>query len=195
MRIGKWGTRSVPMMALWCVLTLSACDDPFGPRTWSVVPDTLEVWSVSRPELQGLASALDLAGEPPLGLAIEAEGAIGAWDVALIDVGGGLALVPASYFPGHASSRAGIAVVTGTSFAELRRAPTDSAQFSREPVPLTADGVYVVRTRVAVCSDGSGTGVHYAKLRPIEIDVTAGRLRLETVNNPFCGDRALIPSD
>jgi hypothetical protein len=37
--------------------------------------------------------------------------------------------------------------------------------------------------------------VHYAKLRPIEIDVAAGRALLEAVNNPFCGDRALVTND
>lgn len=190
------GTRAafLVLLGLWS-LALNACDDPFGPRTWTGAPDTVQIWSASRLELQGFASALDLAGEPPLGVAIESTGSIGAWDVALLDRTGGLALAPAGFFAGHSSSRAGIAVITGTAFDALQRAPSDSASYSSEPVAVTADGVYVVRTRVAVCSDGTGSGVHYAKLRPLEIDVGAGRVRLEVVNNPYCGDRALVPTD
>lgn len=188
--------RGSGLLAL-CMIVLStgACDDPFGPRTWSAVPDTLEVWSASRVELQGRPAALDLAGEPPFPLEIESAAAIGAWDVVLMDGTEGLALAPASYFPGHASSRAAITVLTNTSFTELRQAPGDSMLYSREPVALSGDVVYVVRTRAALCADGTGTGVHYAKLRAIEIDVAAGRARVETVNNPYCADRSLIPPD
>ena len=136
---------------------------------------------------------VDFAGEPPFALPVESQTTIGNWDVALMDFEGGLALVPAVYFPGHTSSRARISVVTGTAFPDVERASSDSADYTAQPVPVRANEVYVVRSRAARCIDGTGGGVHYAKLRAIEIDVAAGRLRFETVNNPFCTQRSFIP--
>jgi hypothetical protein len=167
----------------------AACDDPFGPRFWSGVPDTTLIYSSSRAEYVGRASAFDFIELQ--GLPIELPGITGQWDVALADANGGLALVPAGEFAGI-SSRAGIAVFPNAELDDIAAAPRDTAAFSTAAVMLDPTTVYVIRTRRAQCGFGS-TGFRYAKMRPITIDVQAGTLSFEVVRNPYCNDRSLVP--
>jgi hypothetical protein len=167
----------------------AACDDPYGPRFWSDLPDTATVFSSSRIEHVGQPSAydfIDLRGVP-----IELPGITGQWDVALADVNGALALVPAGEFDGI-TSRAGIAVFPNAVLDDITTAPRDTAAFRMTAVAVEPATVYVIRTRRASCGFGT-TGVRYAKLRPIEIDALNGTLRFEVVRNPYCNDRSFIP--
>ena len=92
------------------VLIVAACDDPFGPAVWNATPDTVLIFSASRPEYLGQASAVDIATTTAVvALPIEAPGLTGNWDFALTDLDGGLALAPASAFEGVESrSRIGV---------------------------------------------------------------------------------------
>lgn len=171
------------------LLPLAACDDGFT-QEWVAVPDTIQLYSLSRPELVGRPSAYDFVNHAPL--AVEDLGATGQWDLALVDQGNELALVPASAFAGLVS-RAGIATVTSRTLEEVEEAPRDTAAFKITPVPIRLGTIYVVRTRRESC--GFGTGVRYAKLEPLQIDLVQGTLKFRTILNPFCNDRALIPPD
>ena len=186
------------------VLIVAACDDPFGPAVWDATPDTLTLFSASRPEYIGLVSAVDIANIPVVvALPIEAPGLTGNWDFVLTDSNGGLALVPASAFAGL-ESRARIGVLPDRTLEEVTQAPRDStasawpplsAPYSVEAVPLVAGDVYIVRSRRASCGGGLSSGYRYAKLRPVEINVAAGTYRFEIVRNPYCDNRSFVPPE
>jgi hypothetical protein len=169
---------------------LGACDDGFGPRFWDATPDTLLIHSASRNDYIGLASAVDVAAEPVTPLPIEVPGLTGNWDFALADEGGELTLLPASVIPGTAS-RARVALLQDRDFDTLEEAPRDTTLYSASAVAVRADAVYVIRSRRANC--GLSSGHRYAKLKPVDIDVTLGRLRFAIVRNPYCEDRSFVP--
>jgi hypothetical protein len=181
--------RLVPLV----VLMVAACDDPYGPARWNATPDTLLVYSASRAEYLGRASALDITQLPVAALPLEAPGVTGNWDIALTDADGGLALVPASAFAGL-ESRSRIGVVPSSLLEDVTQAPRDSASYTVEPVPVRAGDVYIVRSRRATCG-GFSSGYRYGKLRPIAIDEAAGTLRFEIVVNPFCDNRSFVPPE
>ena len=175
------------------VLIFAACDDPFGPAIWSAVPDTVQIYSASRPEFIGLPSTVDITLTPVGLLPIESPAITGNWDFALADNAGGLAIVPAAAFAGL-QSRARVGYVDDQTFDELTVAPRDTAEFSAVPVQLQTGGVYVVRSRRASCG-GVSSGYRYAKLRAIDVDVAAGTFRFEIVRNPYCDDRSFVPPE
>jgi hypothetical protein len=168
---------------------LTACDDDLN-ADWTAVPDTVLLYSLSRPELLGKPSAFDFFDGVPI--SVESPAASGRWDLALIDLNGELALVPASAFVGVVS-RAGVATVSARTLEEVTEAPGDTAQFKSEPVVIRVGTIYVVRTRRTDC--GFGSGVRYAKLEPLEVNTTAGTLRFRSIVNPYCNDRKLIPPE
>jgi hypothetical protein len=179
------------LVVLATLLLLGACDDPFGPLEWDATPDTATIWSASRAELVGQPSGFDFALSV-VPVHIETAGGTDAWDVVLIDAGGRLALAPASYFTGQ-GKRSAIAPRAGATLAEVRRAPSDTTDYLRTPVPLESGTVYVVRTRVAICEGGYSTGTRYAKIRPLTIDEQAGSFTFELVRNPYCSNRNFVP--
>src|SRR5687768_12215069 len=97
------------LRAVLCLIPLitAACDDEFT-QEWVARPDTVLLFSLSRAELIGENSAYDLIDGVPL--PVEAPGVTGRWDLAVIDQGDGLALIPASAFSGL-DSRAAIATI------------------------------------------------------------------------------------
>jgi hypothetical protein len=176
------------------VVIIAACDDPFGPAMWNATPDTLLMYSASRAEHLGRASALDITSPTgPLPLPLEAPGVTGNWDIALTDLDGGLALVPASAFEGL-ESRARVGVEPDSELADVTQAPRDTASFTVEPLPLREGDVYLIRSRRASCGGGT-SGYRYGKLRPVAIDQTAGTLQFEIVVNPFCDNRSFVPPE
>ena len=72
-------------------------------------------------------------------------------------------------------------------------APGGDSPYSLEPVQLTMNAVYVLRSRPVACT--TSRGPVYAKVRPIEINVAAGTFTFEYVDNPNCGDRDLVPAE
>lgn len=182
----------VPLLPL-----LAGCDDDFV-REWSAVPDTVLLYSLSRPEYIGRESAFNfIIGVPPFipEVVVEDLNNTGNWDLALIDQGNDLALVPASAFVGLAS-RAGIADIGPGVLEDIRTAPGDTAQFKTTAVPIRLGTIYVVRSRRAQCPGGFGaSGVFYSKMEALEIDKAAGTLLFRRISNPYCNDRALIPPE
>jgi hypothetical protein len=169
----------------------TACSDPFGPRFWLDVPDTVQLHSLSRPEFVGRPSAIDLVS---LGvLPVELPGATGGWDIALVDDGDGLAFVPAGAFDGF-TSRAAIAVMPAQRLEDVTEAPRDTAAYRQTAVRVQPNTVYVMRSRRAECGFGS-SGFRYAKVRAVDIQPELGRLLFEIVRNPYCNDRALVPPE
>jgi len=182
----RWGWLALAVLPL-----VGACGDPFGPLSWDATPDTVTIWSASRPDLVGRPSGFDFAltGAP---VYIEVPTATNSWDVVLIDSGGQLALAPASYFSGQ-GIRSGIAVRPNSALEAVTRAPSDSSSYVHAPVALVTGAVYVIRTRTDVCESGYSTGTRYSKIRPVTIDEQAGSFTFELVRNPYCSNRDFIP--
>lgn len=178
----------LPLIAV----ALGACGDSTGPAFWDATPVVLLLYSASVPEYIGYRSALDVVSSPVQAVPIETAGATGQWDVALVHDGGSLALVAASGFEGL-SSRAAVAEIEGAVFADVDRAPSDTAAYSTEPVPLRSNAVYIIRSRRGSC--GFTSGYRYAKLQPLSIDVAAGTFRFSIVRNPYCDDRSFVPPE
>lgn len=177
-------------LLLSLAVTTTACRDDLGLDDWVAIPDTVTLYSMSRPELLGQPSAYDFINH--LVMRVEALSAAGNWDVAVRDSGSSLVLAPAASFTGQTQSRAALAIVN-RSFDELAEAPADTSQFSTAPVLLEPGQVMAVRTRRAPCAFSNS--VRYAKLRILEVDAAAGTVKFESITNPFCNDRKLIPPE
>ena len=186
-------TRRFSLLCLLLALPLAACDDEFGPQDWSAFadPDTTVLYSLSRPEHLGRASAYDFATSPGVPRAVESAFTPGQWDFALVDQNGALTFAPAGSFQGM-TSRAAIATITDVPLLEIGRAPRDD-DFVREPVTLETGVVYVVRSRAV--SGFYGTCVYYGKFEVLELNEAEGWMRFRYVLNPNCNDRDLIPPD
>jgi len=167
---------------------LAACgDDPFR-LNWSDAPDTVQIYSLSRPELN-LQSGFSFV-PPPAATVIERPGATGGWDVALDTQGGELVLMP----PGALgiTSRAALSIVGAVNFDDVRQAPEDTLLYdANRPASLSPGVVYVVRSNRAVGSYGSSC-VYYAKMEPVTIDVGTGTLKFRYVASPVCNSRDLV---
>jgi hypothetical protein len=178
----------------WLVLpvALAGCGDSLGLATWSATPDTVTLFSLSRPELLGRPSAYDFVLLTPIN--VESSSATGNWDIVLEERSGAFVMVPASNFP-TVTSRAGIALqANATTLEQVTEAPSDTSLFRRDPVPIQPGSVYVVRSRRESCAT-LGSGVFYAKIRALTIDASVGTFVFEVVRNPYCNDRKLIPPE
>jgi hypothetical protein len=189
-KAGRAVRRYFSWIPLVTVLVLTACDDPFGPQLWDGTPVSMTLYSASRAEYIGLVSALDLVAQQATPVSIESPGALGNWDVVLLDGPDGLVLASASVFDG-ATRGARIAVLPNRAFIDVTEAPSDTAAYSPGPVPLRTDAVYVIRSRHANC--GFSAGVRYAKVQPIEVDAQRGVFRFAVTRNPYCENRSLVP--
>jgi hypothetical protein len=108
--------------------------------------------------------------------------------------GGAIVLLPPAAL-GIADSKARIARLTGLAFADVIEAPADTTVYSSTiPLPAVLGTVYVVRTEQSVGSFGSRCA-YFAKLEPVEIDPTEGRLRFRYDVSPICNDRRLVPPE
>jgi hypothetical protein len=179
-------------LSLLCALAVSmaACDEDLGLDEWNATPDTVTLYSLSRPEFINQPSAYDFINH--IVLRVESPTSTGNWDVALLDQGNGLALVPAGGFEGQ-TSRAALSIVTGATFEELEEAPEDTTRFSYAAVPVTPGQVLAVRTRRASCAFSNS--VRYGKVKIIDVNAAAGTVRFASIVNPFCNDRSLIPPE
>jgi hypothetical protein len=167
-----------------------ACgDDPFAIR-WTENPDTVTLYSLARPE-RNLLSAFSFLTRTAI--RIESATATGTWDMAVDTRGGEIVLLP----PGAlgVTSRARIAPLPGTTFAEVIEAPADTLLYTADqPVPVTMGTIYVVRTNQYQGSFGTRC-TNYAKLEPLVIDPSGGTLSFVFDASPVCNDRRLIPPD
>lgn len=181
-----------PVAGAACALlaALAACgDDPFAFQ-WDDTPDTVLLYSLSRPELN-LASAFNFREGRPV--RVESATATGNWDVAVDTRGDQLVLLP----PGALgiTSRARVAPLGDIAFEDLTEAPEDTlAYVADEPVPVVVGHVYVVKTNQSIGNFGSRC-VYHAKVEPVAADAAGGTLRLKYVTNPVCNSRDLVPPD
>lgn len=195
-RTGTGGaTRRLRFFVSIFALLLAACDDGLGPLPWAAIPDTLTIFSVSREELLGRPSALDISSQIVRTVVVESAAEAGTWDIALAELDGEFVMLPASVIPGL-DQRVGIATMTETTLPDVREAPGDTARYAtRRPVPIEIGTVYVIRSRREACGAFGGTGVRYAKMKALALDAMAGSFRFEVVRNPYCNDRRLIPPE
>lgn len=170
---------------------LSACSgrDPFDIG-WTQSPDTVLLFSLSRPELN-LPSAFDFH----LGVThvLEAPASTGQWDVVLDTQGDELVFLLPEVL--GITSEARIIELPGLTFDEVSEAPSDSTTYTiDEAVSLATGSVYVVRTHKG--SDQFGFNcLFYAKMQPLEIDIERGTLVFVYDANPLCNDTDLIAPD
>jgi len=170
-------------------LALASCDDGLGPLSWVDTPTTSVIYSLSRPELVGQPSAYDFVQLRRI--VVESPGATGGWDIVLAEQNGTFVFLPSGEFPGI-ESRAAITKTDARILASVREAPGDTASYTRGPLPVVEDAVYVIRTRTASCIT-FGTGTFYAKFQVLSLDTQAGTAELAVVRNPYCSDRKLVP--
>lgn len=178
-------------------LLTTGCEDEldFGFGDWAAAEDTVTLYSLDRPEYQGLPGGYNIA-PPGQAVVIEDRGATGLWDFALTGGTGGepLRLSPVGALLGL-SSQAGIAPIGDVSYEELETAPRDSALYvSDEPVLVRPDRIYALRSRVVASATGSGC-VRFGKLKPLDVNEVEGTLRFVALANPNCNDRNLVPTE
>jgi hypothetical protein len=182
-RISLW------TLALAAVGALAACSDNTGVIQWAASADTVTLISASRADVSGLGSGFDITTRLPV--VIERLGAAGAYDFAITEENGAFTLTPAGVLLGT-SNRAGIVPTTDTSLAAVRSATSDtSAYIQLHSVPIQVGPIYVIRSRRVSCV--LTTGSYYGKLQVLSVDAAAGLVKFQAVENPNCGDRALVP--
>ena len=177
------------------VVVLAGCDDPNAFRIDPIlVRDTVEV-AAPLPNTARLPSALDVTGngtgQITGGRFPERPRDALQWDFVVRVDDGEVVLLPARGL-GVLDSRAALTgPIPGETFASLREAPGQSVFSMTDPVVMRVGNVHVARSRdvsTFIC-----TGVQFAKLQPLEVDVATGRLVLEIVTNERCNDPRLVP--
>ncbi|MDH3272059.1 MAG: hypothetical protein OEN56_12035 [Gemmatimonadota bacterium] len=169
------------------VASAACSDDPFA-FDWNDAPDTVQLYSLARPELNLVNAFNFLQGSPVL---VEAPQATGSWDVAVDTRAGEIVLLP----PGalNVVGAAKIAPLEGMTLDDVTRAPADTLVYiGDKPVPVRMGTIYVVRTNRQRGAFGRLCN-YYAKLEAVTIDVAGGTLTFREVTNPVCNDRDLIP--
>ncbi|MEX2570613.1 MAG: hypothetical protein WD737_04860 [Gemmatimonadota bacterium] len=160
-----------------------------------LVTDTVEV-AAPLPQNAALPTALDVTGDGAGGVAggrfPEFQDDAGRWDFLVRVQGGQLVLVPAGH-AGINNSRAALTPpIEGETFASLREIPGQSTFVSDSAIAMHEGSVYAARSRETSTAFTVGC-TQFAKFEPLEVDVAAGRLRIQIVTNQFCGDIRLVP--
>lgn len=181
--------RAVRVIGALALALSAACDDGFGPATWDPTPVTSVIYSLSRPDLIGQPSAYDFVNLRRI--VVESPGATGDWDIALTEQGGQLVFITAGTIPGiDADVR--IAETSHRTLSAALEAPSDTAEYTRGPVVVRDDAVYIIRTRTAGCIS-FGAGPYYGKFQVLSVDAGVGAIEIAAVRNPYCSNRDLIP--
>jgi hypothetical protein len=180
----------IAALAAALAVSLTACgDDPFS-FDWDDAPDTAQIYSLARPELNIPTAFSFFDG---LAYAVEVPNASGRWDLALDTQGGQLVLLP----PGALgiSARARVAPIPGVTYADVTQAPADTLLYEGDdPVPVEMGTVYVIRTNQRQGSFGSAC-TYYGKMEPVDFDVAGGSLTFRYVTSPICNSRDLVPPE
>lgn len=185
--------RTSPWLVVVAATVVAGCDDDLGPRDWDATPDTVLLWSLERPDLLGFPSGFDFIGSQRI--IVESPAASGRWDLVVTEEDGTLAFTPPGWFPNLAEGPA-VAEITDQAFDELERVPSDIELRTDVRMPLEVGGVYVLRTRTEICDiRGFTAGPRYARIHVLDIDVDAGTVTFEYVDNPICNNRSLVPPE
>lgn len=179
-------------LALFASLTafaplLSACEDNRFLATLVLAQDTAVIGVPGSP---AEGSALDLIrpnGDFDLVRSPEQLADAEQWDIALRATPSGLVFRPYQRLISN-SPGAGIAVAT-QAFDAIGEAPENASAYSADPVPVTENGVYLLRSR-----QFSGNGlacVKYGKMRVLEVNEADATVRVALVINEGCLDERL----
>jgi hypothetical protein len=109
------------------------------------------------------------------------------WDIALRSTGTGLVFRP--FQPIASNTRGAGITVSSSGFDEIDEAPRATSAYSTSDVPVTNNGVYLVRSRQF--SSSGIVCVHYAKMRVLEVNAPASTVRVAVVINEGCDDERL----
>lgn len=176
-------------LAALLVGTVACGDDPFA-FDWSDQPDTVQLYSLARPELN-LVSAFNFLQNLPI--QVENPSSSGSWDVAVDTRGGEIVFLPPGALNVEGAAR--IATLASMSLDDVTQAPSDTLLYVRdEAVPVEMGDVYIIRTNRQTGSFGQSC-VYYAKVEAVSIDPVGGTLTFREVTNPVCNDRDLVPPD
>lgn len=186
------------LVALIPVVVLTACDDPNSFRIDPLlVEDTVEL---AAPTVSAtLPSAVDISSSagPILTRFPEREGDAERWDLTVRARNGELLLLPAGALgltnPIGGPSAAAITAPLPESFTELIEAPRTSAFRTDSGVVAQVGAVYGARSRRT--SGGFGACENFAKIQPLEVVPSEGRVRLRIVTNHRCNDPRLVPEE
>jgi hypothetical protein len=110
------------------------------------------------------------------------------WDFAVRRAAGGLVLHPNEGL-GTGGRGAGIGATTRP-FDDIDEAPRGTSSYSENDVALSANAVYLLRSRTY----GAGLGINclkYGKARVVSLDAATGQVRLALVINENCDDERL----
>ncbi|HEX6039171.1 hypothetical protein [Longimicrobium sp.] len=173
-----------PLLA--CAPLLSACDENGLLSELILSPDTA---TVALPGAS-VGSALDIVRTQRDRLVRRPELLEDAeqWDVALRRTEAGT-LVLRPFIPVGGGLRGAGLAVSNEAFEQIEDAPRGDGAYGTTPLPVTVNGVYLLRSR-----QFSGTGfvcVKYAKLKAVAVDEAAGTARFAMVINDGCDDERL----
>ncbi len=150
------------------------------------VGDTVELYSLARPEYIGLQSGFDFIFPQSVVIEQPVSGDYRNFDVAFSELGGAFVLLPAGMFETF-DIQPGVREVTGTTFEGLEEAPSGD-YVTDEAVALREGGLYVVRSR------SQGACSRYAKVDVLALDPD-GILEFRFLRNNLCNDRTLTDVD
>jgi hypothetical protein len=172
------------LLLLASLLPQMACEGYEPPRF--PVGDTVELYSLARPEYVGLRSGFDFISPQAVVIEQPKIGDYRAFDMAFSELDGDFVLLPAGLFETF-DIQPGIVELTGTTFDALEEAPGDGYE-TEEAVRIREDGLYVVRSRA------SGACSRYAKMEVLALDPD-GILEFRFLRNNLCNDRTLTDID
>jgi hypothetical protein len=173
--------------SLACAPLLGACDDSGLLAELILSPDTAVI---GLPAGNAGGSAIDFVragGDFDLVRNPETVADAEQWDIALRSTPAGLVFRP--FVPVASNLRGAEIAVANRSFDDLDEAPRGNSTYTREPVPVTANGVYLVRSRQFTSSQV--LCVKYAKMRVLELNAAAQTVRVAVVINEGCDDERL----
>ncbi|HET8654241.1 MAG TPA: hypothetical protein VFL93_01815 [Longimicrobiaceae bacterium] len=187
------------ILLLIVVAPLAACNDSVFLQPPALLADTL-VLAVPAPD-DTLPSAIDVSSMAlgsGFGRFPERAADAQEWDLTVRKQGDSLVFVPAGTLgilaPTGAVSRAGITQAMNRSFGQVIEAPGNSSFDDSTAVAIEQGAVYVARSRSSLNVYG-GSCENYAKLQPLAVDPTLGRVTLYVVTNTNCGDPRLVEKD
>lgn len=171
-------------------VALVACDDNPFDIPWTINPDTVRLYALSRPE-PNLVSGYDFFPRRPV--RIEAPTTGDDWDLAVDIQNGDFVWLP----PGALGipSEAGVAILEGETFESAVEAPEDTARYVTDaPIPILPGRIYVIRTRRHPGFFGTLCN-YYGKIEPLATDLVSGSVYFQFDVSQACNDLDLIPPD
>jgi hypothetical protein len=171
------------LLLLIPLLSQAGCEGYEPPRF--PVGDTVELYSLARPEYIGERSGFDFISPQSVVIEQPKTGDYRNFDVAFSELDGTFVLLPAGMFENF-DIQPGVATVTG-SFEGLDEAPGDG-YVTDEAIPIREGALFAVRSR------SSGACSRYAKMEVLALDPD-GILEFRFLRNNLCNDRTLTDVD